>query len=390
MRYLFYTVFVLVTATLLFFVHRFLWQRLVRDTELPPLARRAGTALIVGGGLLVPVAMFLAKRVPREYVELMALAAFAWLGSLLYLIIGLAPWEIARKVRERSQDDTTAPDPARRLFLARAAAGTAMVGSGGIVTVGVSNALGDITTPEVNVTLDRLPKALDGFRIVQLSDVHIGAILDKRFLSSVVEKANALKPDLVVITGDLVDGPVRGIGKDVAALTGLKSRYGSYFVTGNHEYYSGADEWIQFLNHNRIRVLTNEHVAIGEKGHSFDLAGIPDKRAGLFVDAHAPSVAAAVQGRDPDRELILLAHRPNHIDEAAEHGVGLQLSGHTHGGQLWPINALTHLVHPYVDGLHRHNDRTSIYVSRGTGFWGPPMRILAPSEITSIVLSSTS
>ena len=394
MRYLVLGLFFLVASAILFFVHRYLWRRLVRDTGLRGTLRRVATGLIVLGGLVVPATLLLARQMPRGIVEYTAVWAFTWLGALLYIVLLLVPFDLMawlRRRRGRAATEAPVEDPSRRQFLARAAAGTALAGTAGSVVLGLSNALGEVSTPTVEVSLPRLPQALDGFRIVQLSDIHIGPILDRRFIHSIVEKTNALKPDLVVITGDLVDGAPDVIGRDVAGLMGLKSRYGTYFVTGNHEYYSDAAAWLKALGDMGIRTLMNERVRIGDKGPggaSFDLCGIPDTRAGRFISSHTPDLKRALQGRDIERESVLLAHRPNPIVDAAQHGIGLQLSGHTHGGQLWPITIAARLVHPYNAGLHRHNDLTQIYVSRGTGFWGPPMRILAPAEITTLVLKA--
>jgi predicted MPP superfamily phosphohydrolase len=212
--------------------------------------------------------------------------------------------------------------------------------------------------------------------------------LDRKFLRGLVEKANAMKPDMVVITGDLVDSTPGIIGPEIAELRRLQSLFGSFFVTGNHEYYSGVEAWLDFLRKMGIQPLMNERVVIGDSGASFDLAGIPDKVAGHFSDFHKPNLEEALKGRDPERELLLLAHRPEPIHEAAKHKVGLQLSGHTHGGQLWPSTIISKWVHPYSAGLHQHTPSTQIYVSRGAGFWGAPMRIAAPAELPLIVLSS--
>jgi hypothetical protein len=286
-----------------------------------------------------------------------------------------------------------APTMSRRELLARASAGAVVLTAGSTVALGWRSA-GEITLPEVPVRLPRLPRALDGLRIVQLSDLHLGMLADGRFLRDVVQKSNALRPDLVVITGDLVDGGVDVLGPEVEPLTGLRSRWGTLFVTGNHEYYSGADDWVAWLRARGIRVLMNERVALGADGLSvepargpgLDLAGVTDFRAGHNHDGHAPDLPRALAGRDPDRELVLLAHQPRQVDEAAAAGVGLQLSGHTHGGQLWPFGGLVGLFQPYIQGLHRHGATTQIYVSRGTGCWGPPMRVGAPAEIASVIL----
>jgi hypothetical protein len=189
----------------------------------------------------------------------------------------------------------------------------------------------------------------------------------------------------VAITGDLVDGSVDELREQVAPLASLKSRQGVYFVTGNHEYYAGVNEWLAHLPTLGVRVLRNERVAVGDGTHTFDLAGVDDWSA-RGMPGHGPDLARAVEGRDAARELVLLAHQPRAIHEAAKHGVGLQLSGHTHGGQIWPWNFAVKLQQPYVAGLARHSKDTQLYVSRGTGYWGPPMRLGAPAEITRIRL----
>jgi predicted MPP superfamily phosphohydrolase len=176
----------------------------------------------------------------------------------------------------------------------------------------------------------------------------------------------------------------------VSELRHLRARDGVYFVTGNHEYYWGGREWIEFVGRLGVRVLMNERVALGDarrSGAQFDLAGIPDYRAGQRHPV-APDPSAACSGRDPERELVMLAHQPIQIFDTARVGAGLQLSGHTHGGQINPFGAVLALAsQPYFAGLHRHpGGDTQVYVSRGSGFWGPPMRVLAPAEITRIRL----
>jgi hypothetical protein len=230
--------------------------------------------------------------------------------------------------------------------------------------------------------IDRLAATASGTRIVQLTDVHVGPTIGKGFIEDVVKRANALEPDVIVITGDLVDGSVEELAEHVAPLGTLRARHGVYFVTGNHEYYSGADAWIAHLERLGIRVLRNEHVAIGGEG-GFDLAGIDDLSA--HGQGHGADLAKALLGRDAARACVLLAHQPRAIALANELGVDLQLSGHTHGGQMFPWNFAVRLQQPFVAGLHRLG-RAQIYVSNGTGYWGPPMRLGAPAEITEIEL----
>ncbi len=224
--------------------------------------------------------------------------------------------------------------------------------------------------------------------MVQLTDVHVGPTIGHAFIDDIVRRTNALQPDLIAITGDLVDGSVEQLRDAVAPLARLRARHGVYFVTGNHEYFSGAAPWLNELGRLGIRVLRNERVSIGEGEASFDLGGIDDHSAARHGGLEpAAAVSQALSGRDPKRELVLLAHQPRSLLEAARFGVGLQLSGHTHGGQIWPFKYLVRLQQPFVEGLHRSGD-AQIYVSRGTGYWGPPMRLGAPAEITHVTLES--
>ncbi len=240
----------------------------------------------------------------------------------------------------------------------------------------------------VEVTIKKWPKALDGFRIVQITDLHIGPIITGEWLNRIVDQVNALKADMIVITGDLIDGAIDHLGKDVESIKRLTAPQGVYFVTGNHEYYHDADAWLKYISGLGIRTLVNERVAISLRGASFDLVGVEDFRAARF-DGHAPDLNKALKGRDSKRASILLAHQPIAVHEAAERGIDLQLSGHTHGGQLWPFGYAVLAQQPYVSGLHKHlGTETQIYVSCGTGFWGPPMRFCAPAEITEITVKS--
>jgi predicted MPP superfamily phosphohydrolase len=244
---------------------------------------------------------------------------------------------------------------------------------------------GDAAIHRIEVTLDRLPAMTSGFSIVQVTDLHLSPDTSPARVQRLVDRVNALAPDLIALTGDLVDGSPDLLRERLAPLAGLRARHGAFFVTGNHEYFSGADRWIEFFRTLGFRVLHNERVSIGEGAASFDLAGVPDWRGASYGPSHRPRLADVLAGRRSDRELVLLAHQPKQFAEAARLDVGLQISGHTHGGQIWPFTWIIHLAEKWVAGLHRIG-RSQLYVSRGTGFWGPPMRLSAPSEITHITL----
>ncbi|MCB9728788.1 MAG: metallophosphoesterase [Deltaproteobacteria bacterium] len=395
------SLFATVAITLVLLIHYYLWARLVRDTHLGGTARFAGTSALVVLLLALLASVVLRRSVEREVLGPLPLVAWTWAGLMFYLLLLLGVGDLIRAasrlttgLRRRLGRDSASPgppDPGRRQALARLAAGGAVLGSAGLGIYGVRRARsGDFETPEHVIAIPRLPRALDGYRIVQLSDVHVGPTIGRRFLDEMVERTNALRPDLVVITGDLVDGSVAMLGQDVGTLSKLRARHGTAFVTGNHEFFSGVDEWLTCLRRLGIQVLGNQRVSIGDRGPggaSFDLAGIHDAWGGRRGDAYAPDLTRALRGRDPERALVLLAHQPKQIDMAEGHGVDLQLSGHTHGGQLWPFGEATALVQPWIRGLHSRGD-TRIYVSKGTGYWGPPMRVGAPPEIASLVLTA--
>ncbi|HEY4120012.1 MAG TPA: metallophosphoesterase [Byssovorax sp.] len=381
-----FVVFFAVITTVMGLIHWFIWARLVRAPELGPGVQRWGGVAIALLGVLTPVGVALARSMKRPASTWVAGAAYTWLGLAILLFIALSFGEVVRVGARLVAALTDTPfDPARRTFVARVVAGSAAAYAVGAGVLGAVAALGSVAVRKVDVHLARLPKQLSGFRVAQLSDLHIGPTLGKGWLADVVARVNATEPDVIVITGDLVDGDVASLRDDVAPLAGLRAKHGVYFVTGNHEYYSGVDAWLEELGRLGVRVLRNERVSIGDGDASFDLAGVDDWSAKRFGGDHGADLPRALAGRDPTRELVLLAHQPKQIDEAAAHGVGLQLSGHTHGGQIFPWNLFVRIDQPFVAGLDRRGD-TQIYVSRGTGFWGPPLRVAAPSEISLLEL----
>jgi len=239
---------------------------------------------------------------------------------------------------------------------------------------------------DVEVPLPDLPPALDGFTIAQISDVHIGPTIKRDFLRGIVDMVNSLRVDLVAITGDLVDGSVEQLAVHVEPLSRLRARHGAYFVTGNHEYYSGAPAWIAELRRLGLHILLNEHVLLSHDGAPLLLAGVTDYSAHQFDPAQRSDPQAALAGAPPDlRPRVLLAHQPRTAAAAADAGFDLQLSGHTHGGQFWPWNLFVRLQQPFTAGLNRLG-KLWVYTSRGSGYWGPPKRLGVPSEIARVRL----
>jgi predicted MPP superfamily phosphohydrolase len=257
-----------------------------------------------------------------------------------------------------------------------------------ITLLGFSNARRTAAVSRISVPIKDLPPALHGFRIVQISDIHIGPTIRGDYLRRIVAAVNRLQPDMVAITGDLVDGSVHELAPHVAPLAELTSRHGSYFVTGNHEYYSGAHAWITELRRLGITVLLNEHVILRHDSALAVVAGVTDYGAGHFDPAHRSDPLAAISGAPSSAGVrLLLAHQPRSAPAAADAGFDLQLSGHTHGGQFMPWNFFVKMQQPFVSGLHRLR-QLWVYTSRGTGYWGPPKRFGAPSEITLVTLIS--
>jgi uncharacterized protein len=414
--------FILISTTLQVLAHYYIWRRLVKDTGLGRPWRGLATWIIVVMGLSLPLALWGARFVDSRAGGTLGWPAFVWLGLLMLLLVGLlfvdvmrvAGWSAARSVRRvrrvrrmrrmRKNTDTAnmaaranpgpaaeseatpAVDLGRRQFMARVAGGTVATAAMGAVGTGMYQVLKTHAIVEVPVTLARLPASLDRFSIVQITDLHVGLTVGRSFVQGVVDRANQAEPDLIVLTGDMVDGDVASLAHAIAPLGELSASHGVYFVTGNHEYYVGVEPWLDEFTRLGARVLRNERVSIGKGRDSFDLAGIDDHDAAQFGRGHGADLDRALAGRDPDRELVLLAHQPRQVRDATRHGVGLQLSGHTHGGQIWPWHYLVMAQQGgLLAGLSRHQD-TQLYVSRGAGYWGPPVRVGAPAEITKVVL----
>jgi uncharacterized protein len=239
---------------------------------------------------------------------------------------------------------------------------------------------------EVNIPVIDLPEGLRGFSIAQISDVHVGPTIKRPFVESIVRRVNALGADMIAVTGDLVDGSVAQLATHTAPLANLAARHGAFFVTGNHEYYSGERDWTRELRRLGLRVLKNEHVVLQHNGAELVLAGVTDFTAHHFDPAQKSDPVAALHGAPAAAGArVLLAHQPSSAEAAADAGFDVQLSGHTHGGQFWPWNLFVRLYQPFTGGLHRLRN-LMVYVSRGTGYWGPPNRFGVPSEITHIHL----
>ncbi|MFF2405251.1 metallophosphoesterase [Streptomyces sp. NPDC058092] len=419
-----------VVLALLVGVHRYLWRRLVGDTTAEGSAlRRAGTVAAYLLPLLSVGALVSGRTgAPFWLQQVLAWPGYLWLAALLYLTLALLVGEVVRPILRRALAKrahesyarhppsaaeatgsaavaaavgsdasavpvtdtlvavTSAPDhspaaPTRRLFVARAVGGAAAVAGLGTVGHGTYGVLRGPRVKRITVPLTKLPRSAHGFRIAVVSDIHLGPILGSAHTRRIVDTINRTQPDLVAVVGDLVDGTVADLGPAAEPLARLSARHGSFFVTGNHEYYSGAAQWVDHVRELGLHPLENARVEIG----GFDLAGVNDVAG--ESEGQGPDFGRALGDRDRARAAVLLAHQPVVIDDAVAHGVDLQLSGHTHGGQLWPGNLVAELANPTVAGLDRYGD-TQLYVSRGAGAWGPPVRVGAPSDITVVELAS--
>lgn len=411
--------------------HWYVWRRLVRDTTAPgTAARRAGTVAVWVLPLL-SVAALVSGRAGAPFLvqQMVAWPGYLWLAVLLYLVLALLVGEAVRPLlgrvltpappvapsggqapgtpggAETAPSDTppagtgaavrapvkpasdvpgNTPGQAalsRRLFVARIVGGSAAAVALGTVGYGTYGVLRGPRVKRITVPLAKLPRSAHGFRIAVVSDIHLGPILGRAHTTRIVDTINATSPDLVAVVGDLVDGSVADLGPAAEPLSRLRAPFGQFFVTGNHEYFSGADAWVDHVRELGLHPLQNERVEIA----GFDLAGVNDVAG--ESEGEGPDFGKALGDRDRTRASVLLAHQPVVIDDAVEHGVDLQLSGHTHGGQLWPGNFVAELANPTVAGLERYGD-TQLYVSRGAGAWGPPVRVGAPSDITVVQLAS--
>ena len=272
-------------------------------------------------------------------------------------------------------------DPDRRRLLTNSVNLGLMTATAAMTGYGLYQALRKPGVVNIEIPIKGLPDDLHGFKIVQITDIHVSHTIRRPFVQNVVDIVNRLEPDIVALTGDLVDGSVAQLRDDVAPLAELKAPYGSFFITGNHEYYSGVEQWVEHTKELGFDVLLNEHRIIRRGEGKLLLAGVTDYEGSRFGSTHISDPHKAVAGAPDNHVRVLLAHQPKSIYEAAKAGFDYVISGHTHGGQYFPYHFLVALAQPYVSGLHNH-DNCRIYVSRGTGYWGPQLRIGSRSEIT--------
>lgn len=365
-------------------LHAYIGFRLLPDLPLGPDGRLAAILFLVLSASLIPAPLLLRGAQRRPGADLLAWAGYLAMGlfSSLFVLTLLRDLLLLFLLPVSAFVPPLRPSAASL----EASAVAAVLCAALVTLVGIYNARRLARVVEVDLPIDGLPAALSGFTIVQISDIHVGSTIKRGYISAIVGRVNALKPDLIAVTGDLVDGSVARLAPHIAPLGELSARHGVYCVTGNHEYYSGVHDWIEELRRLGLRVLLNESTVLEHQGVRLLVGGVTDWSGHHFDPGHRSDPRAALAGTPPDVALrLLLAHQPRSAVAAAEAGFDVQLSGHTHGGQFLPWNFFVRFQQPFTAGLNRLKNLW-VYTSRGTGYWGPPVRFGAPSEITRLRL----
>ncbi|GAB7067042.1 metallophosphoesterase [Mycobacterium hodleri] len=353
------------------------WTLLAAQTHWPTVVVVVGTTVFVAAFVALPALMILGHGGRRP--DWAAVTADTLLGSVWVLFtISLLGLVLRLALAVAGVDDPTR---------SRVVAGAVVVVTVVVLAWGHYEAMRVPRVRAVDVVVPRLGAGFDGLRVAMITDTHYGPIDRSRWSAGVTERVNELDADLVCHVGDIADGTVATREPQAAPLKAMRGKLARVYVTGNHEYYGEALGWIRYMEDIGWDVLHNRHVVLERGGDRLVVAGVDDATAGgSGVAGHGADLPAALAGADPNLPVLLLAHQPKQIPDAVAAGVDLQISGHTHGGQIWPFNFFVRLDQPVVHGLSRHGERTQLYAGRGTGFWGPPFRVFAPSEITVLTL----
>lgn len=396
-------IFLLISTVILLLGYIYIGKRVIF-----PLVNRASGRRILWTTLpllplLLPISLILMRDPGKRLLgEIAGWIGFTVLGffSLVFVfslmretirLIGFLAKQAAIAARRLAGSNASGDlpcDPSRRAFLVHSV-NAGILGTSALLSgYGFYEARRRPHTLRVTIPLPQLPPAFEGFTIAQFSDLHVGPTITRSYVETVAFDLGGLGADLIVFTGDLADGSVPALHHDVEPLADLGAPFGKFFVTGNHEYYSGVLQWLEEAERLGFSVLLNEHRMLARGESRILLAGITDYYGGDFLESHVPDPARAFEGAPKGVVRILLAHQPRQIFSALDQGIDLVLSGHTHGGQYIFWNTLVALQQPYLKGLHRHGD-SWVYVNRGTGYWGPPLRIGVRSEITLLTLTSS-
>ena len=366
---------VLAVMTLLFGVPW--WTLLSAGTRWPASVVVGGSALFAAAFVGLPVLMMWGHG--RSHLDWAAATADVLLGAVWVLFV----WSVLAQLLRLALLLFGVEDPVRSRVVAGAVVGVVLL----LLAWGYAEAMRVPRVRRVEVTIPGLRTGLDGLLVAIITDTHYGPIDRSRWSAAVVDRVNELEADIVCHVGDIADGTVEVRRDQTQPLATARGSLARVYVTGNHEYFSEAQGWLDYMDSIGWDALHNRHIVVARGGDELVVAGVDDATAkGSGVDGHGSNLEAALAGADPGLPVLLLAHQPKQVTQAVDAGVALQISGHTHGGQIWPFNFLVRLDQPVVQGLSRHGERTQLYTSRGTGFWGPPFRVFAPSEITALTL----
>jgi uncharacterized protein len=370
----------------------YIGRRLIRTSKLKKPWNIAAWIVLTLSFLLPVVSMMFTRSISGTSL-LLSWITYTALGLLsfifFFLFIRDAAWflsMIGTKLFHLFFPKKVQLDPSRRLFLAQ----STNLGILGVAAVATSYGIYEARkTPgvvNIDIPITRLPKEFDGFKIVQICDVHAGLTVDRAWIEKVVEEVQKQSPDIIAFVGDMVDGSVSALEDTVAPFKELHAPFGKYFTTGNHEYYSGALQWIKHAGTLGFDVLMNEHRSIAKNGAHIILAGVTDYTAGQFFKDQASDPHKALTQTSNSDIKILMAHQPRTLYQLDDLKVDFTMNGHTHGGQFIPWNYLATFGQPFIKGLHQWNNGL-VYVSKGTGYWGPPVRVGARSEVTVFTLT---
>lgn len=353
------------------------WTLLAAGTHWPTIVVIVGSCVFAAAFVGLPALMIFSHGGRRP--DWAAVTGDGLLGAVWVLFV----WSVLALVPRLGLVISGIEDPMRSRIVAAAV----LVVVVALLSWGHFEAMRVPRVRHADVALGRLGIGLDGLRVAIITDTHYGPIDRSRWSAGVKDRVNELDADVVCHVGDIADGTVTAREAQAAPLAAMRGRLARVYVTGNHEYYGEAQSWLDYMAGIGWDVLHNKHIVVERGGDQLVIAGVDDATAqGSGVEGHGADLGAALASADPELPVLLLAHQPKQITAAVDAGVDLQISGHTHGGQMWPFNFLVRLDQPVVHGLSRHGDRTQLYTSRGTGFWGPPFRLFAPSEITVLTL----
>ncbi|MDP6853500.1 MAG: metallophosphoesterase [Candidatus Marinimicrobia bacterium] len=377
--------FFILFSSVLFGMYLFVGWRFIYPLEVTPLLKTIlGLIMFLFYCLPLLIFYFHFNRIDTPFTRVINWLGYTGLGtvSLLFFIqLGVEFYEGVKLIIGKTHQF----DPRRRAFLGL----TAKQIAGGLAATGtlwgVYTATKKPEIVKIDIPIENLPPQLKGLRLAQITDLHVGSMITGKFVKQVTDSLKSLNADMVFFTGDAADGSVEHFGKYMDSFSTVRPKYGKFFVTGNHEYYSDMNGWLRKIESLGFKILVNESQNIVINGATLMITGIPDRGGRHFSKFHRTDMEKAVGGMAEPDAKILLAHQPKDVEHAVKYNFNLQLSGHTHGGQYFPFSLLVQLAHPFIKGLHKR-ENTWIYVNQGTGYWGPPMRIGTVPEITEITL----